>query len=166
MKNNIVMLVVLSLLAVICAGDAHSAPYFRFRPFRTVSAGAFVPIAGGTDDVRAGLLTPVLSHDSADGYLLIPGVNWHLLTLGVVLPDGGRPASVTAGPAIDLSEPIKSLLRKGIDRLPSADGNYGGLRSLLRADADLTANVGPSLAVSLSDGRMQLLLAAGLNKRF
>ena len=131
MKNLVVGLLV-------CLGSRFAAaePYFH-AGFDTVYVGdafALTPRAGFSEMPE--IDTPVLEHSAADGYLLIPGVNWNLLNLGIgEAPDFSR-GEIAFGPSIDLGTPLDALLLKAVKALPQG-GNpaaYAFLKSVLSHD--------------------------------
>lgn len=146
-------------VAMMLAGKADAGPYFRAKPLSKIEAGAFLKL--GTpqgENVRLGLVSPFIWHDSRDGYWLIPGVDWQLLNVGVTTDTEFRRGSLILGPGITLDEPIKGILRKVLEFLPGRknEGAYGLLTTILAPgspgnDAGYLS-VGPMWGVSPSPG--------------
>lgn len=141
-------------VALICLGtQAQAAPYFRFlRPLDEVKSGAFIKVGTPVDNIAYGFQTTLIEHQSADGFLFIPGVSWALLDVGAAKAEGGTWHAVL-GPSIDLSEPVKSLLLRGV-RVVYPDG-MGSLKALLapaqEGKACLAASIGPGMAFDLGE---------------
>ena len=155
-----------SWLAWLPMSQAQAAPYFRWEPFKTVSAGGFYRL--GSPQVSVGSVGSLLVHHAEDGYLLLPGVGWDLLDVGWTAPTDGGHGSVALGPAIHLDEPIKAVLRCGLHLFHD---DYGALDAALAPGTGSWAlSVGPAWSLELSDRlrgcQGRFLLFSTLSRKF
>lgn len=172
----VMMLLVVALLTL---SNPASAAYFRFlNPLDEVKTGAFFKLGTPVQNVNLGFTTTLIKHRAEDGYLFVPGVSWSLLDVGAFKPaDGGNPNAVL-GPSIDLSEPVKLILRRGLERLQGG-GKYAsldGLRAMLEpasaGRSNVALSIGPSLGVDpgalkdVRDIKGYALLHAGLSAKW
>lgn len=151
-------------------------PYFRIAtPFEEIKSGAFFAPGASQNEIRIGLMTPVIYHDSDDGYLFVEGVDWDLLDVGWVMATESMRGTLVFGPSLNIEEPIKKLLLKGVDKLPGGGkaGSYGALRSVLKSEGDaskaylaLGASFGLETASTLGQFKGHLLLFSTFNKKF
>ena len=165
--------------ALLLAGQAHAGKYVHLG-LNQVNGGVFFPIAGAESDQQAGFVVPVLEHDAADGYLLVPGISWNPLNLGYV---GSVEADihkflagkVAFGPSLQWGEFAKSGLRFACHALPYWDSaeHYGLLKGILASgEQGMYADVGVYGAVPLNKifplnhAQPELLVGLTLNKRF
>lgn len=142
----------LVVLFAVAALPAAASPYFRFlRPLDEVKTGAFVKVGTPNDNVAYGFQTTIIKHKAEDGYFLLPGVSWALLDVGAAKTEAGS-LSAVLGPSIDLSEPVKALLLKGLD---AASIDLKAVRALLAPAQDgkacVAASIGPGLGVERAE---------------
>lgn len=112
------LLVLVMIFAVLSAmvPKTASAAYFRLlNPLDEVKTGAFIKPGAADPGGNFGFTTTLVKHDFKDGFFLIPGISWSLLDLGA-FQDADGPNFV-AGPSVDLSEPVKLVLRRGLAAL-------------------------------------------------
>ena len=139
-------------MMVLSALSAEARPYFRVNPLQKIESGAFLKLGtpqGG--NVKLGVMSPVVWHDSKDGYWLVPGVDWSLLNVGVIAPTSLDSGSLLLGPGFKLDEPVKALLRRGLEFLPGVrnEGAYGFLKDVTApGDDSVYLSVGPMWALS------------------
>lgn len=174
--------VCLAAVLLALASAASARPYFRVKPLSKVETGGFYRLGVADEHVLIGLVTPVVWHDSADGYWLVPGVDWTLLNAGWAVPAGSDRGVLFLGPAVALDEPIKAWLLRGVNLLDRKGDGYGVLRKILapaRPKAVKTANswtaaegavlhlsVGPMWALDTSNWRGAAVLGTTLSARF
>ena len=153
-----------------------AGPYFRFEPFSETKQGAFFGPLDSAEDIKLGTIMPIIRHHAEDGHLIFSGIDWDLLNVGWQFPTDNIRGTAVLGPSINLEEPIKSLLRKGVDRLPGAKkkGSYGALRYLFKPgtpeEEKMFLALGPSFGLEtadkLSKWKGRFLISLTLNKRF
>jgi len=135
------------------SATGEAAPYFRPGLDR-VNVGLFQGL--DQDRTDKGFTVPVLVHDAASGYWLIPGISWDLLDLGYS-EGGGYPRTLRIGPSVNLDEPVKAGLRFGCRALPGwgDGGRYGLLKSALApaGDGAATLALGPSFRLDVPSFR-------------
>ena len=170
------MVKIAMMLLVGMAGMAEAGPYFRVSPLSKIETGAFLKLGspqGG--NVKLGLISPVIWHDSKDGYWLVPGVDYSLLNIGVLTPTNLDSGSLLLGPGLKLDEPIKALVRRAVEFLPGAKNAraYGFLRDVSApGEENLFLSVGPMWGLSpngtwdVSKWRGSLQLGATLAARW
>jgi len=160
---------------MLLASPAAAGPYFRFSPLTEIRSGAFFKPTASEDEISVGFVSPLIYHDKDDGYLLIPGVDWDLLDIGWILPTESWRGTAVFGPSINMEEPVKTIMRKGIRYLPGgrAAGSYGALRRILapagdgeRAFLALGPAFGLETASRLKQFKGHFIMSATLNKRF
>ena len=142
------------VVALALSAPASAEQYFQFRPLSEIHSGGFFRLGTPVDNVRTGVVTPVIVHDKAWGHWLIPGVTWTLLNVGGVFPtSGGKDGLMALGPSVNLDEPIKAGLRWGVDRLPGDPAAYSALRSILAPAAGdgVYLAAGPMFALEMPD---------------
>jgi hypothetical protein len=133
---------------------AWAGPYFHWMtPLQELKSGVFVKTAGGGAAAPAyGFQTTLLKHSAEDGYFLLPGVSWSLLDVGAAkTPTGAFQAVV--GPSIDLSEPIKAVLLRGVRA--AWPGTMGAAKALLAPSepgkACVALSAGPGFGLEAGD---------------
>ncbi len=161
-------------LLMLLAAPASAAPYFRLlRPLDEVKSGAFIKLGTPNDNIAYGFQTTLIKHQSADGFLMIPGVSWSLLDIGAAKSEHGS-YDVILGPSIDLSEPLKAVLLGGVRSL--YPDSMGSIKALLAPAVDgkacLAASMGPGVSIdpgpmhAAKDIRGSLVLHAGLSAKW
>lgn len=169
MKNLLISALLLLPLS------ASAKPYFRvLNPLDEIKTGAFIHLGSTEDRISYGMQTTLIKHYASDGYLLIPGVSYSLLDVGFAKPDSSRGARVILGPSMDISEPVKELLRRGLDYM--YPNRMLALRALLwpavEGEPCVTISLGPGLAVDPGDFQDHktvkgyAVLHAGLQAKF
>lgn len=160
---------------LVCFGStAHAAPYFRLlRPLDEVKSGAFVKVGTPDDRIMYGFQTTLLKHQSADGFLFIPGVSWSLLDLGAAKSQAGSFHAIL-GPSVDVSEPVKAVLLRLVKAVYPE--TFGSVKALLAPAVDgkacVAASLGPGLAADLGglkavrDIKGALVIHAGLSAKW
>lgn len=141
------------------AQPALAKPYFRYEPLSALRTAAYFKVGTPVDNVLWGMETTVLKHHAEDGYILIPGVGWSLLDVGYAKPANGHVGGLVLGPSVDISEPMKALLLKGLDRL--SPDKFQALRFILQPWSPDRGYVGLSLgpSIALEPGDFQSLRA-------
>lgn len=137
------------LALIIAAVSPAQAAYFRvLRPLDEIKTGAFVKVGTPNENVSYGFQTTILKHQSADGFLLIPGVSWSLLDVGAAKSEAGAVTAVL-GPSVDLSEPVKAVLLAGLRH--AVPNGLGSIKAMLAPAQDgkacLALSLGPGFAV-------------------
>jgi len=169
MKRTMMMLVLL-----LVAGPVLAGPYFRIDPLSEIRTGGFFKLGASADHVNWGMTTRVIYHSSADGHLLIKGVDWDLLDVGGYYKADTKKGALVFGPSINLEEPVKKVLLRGIQFLPKGKDldHYTMLRRVLQPGGDdksylaLGPQFGLEPASQWSKWRGHFILAVTCNKRF
>ncbi len=136
------------------AAPRASRPYFRIlSPLEEIKTGVFLKLGTPVENVNVGAVATIIKHDAADGYLLIPGVGWSLLDVGGFAPPQGGPPNLVLGPSVDLSEPVKSVLRWGLKRVGLGGTAATALLQPAKAEDpwSCAASIGPSWALDPGD---------------
>lgn len=166
-------LAVIVMLAML-VGDANAAYFRLLHPLDEVKSGAFIRIGVPEDRISYGFQTTLIKHYASDGAVLVPGVSYSLFDIGVSKPDNAHPANLVLGPSLDISEPIKAVLLRGLDYV--YPNSFQAVRALLwpavEGKACVSTSVGPGLAVDPGDfkhyktAKGALVLHAGLSAKF
>ena len=142
------------VVLILAAAPVAAKPYFRLlRPLDEVKSGVFVKVGTPNENVLYGFQTTIVKHYAEDGALFIPGVSCSFVDLGFSKPEGSGNANVVIGPSIDLSEPIKAAILKGVSAAYPTSMN--SVKALLQPTepgrASVAVSIGPGLAVDPGD---------------
>jgi len=146
------------LLAVLMLMSAtvRAGPYFRVlgrpgSPRQVLEEACFLP-AGGLEATMACTSVPLVTHSARDGYLLVPGEDWALVTAGWAVRPGGNPI-LMLGSGANLSPVIKGGLLYGIEAMSKPESFTSFKRLLAPPDGeapDITINAGVKWGLDLT----------------
>lgn len=156
------------LLLAFVSVQAKAEPYLKFAPFSETYAGAFFKLGAAQNDTSLGIVTPVLMHKATS----TRDVSWNALNAGWI--KATSPASkgaIALGPSVQLGEPLKAVLRRGVGFLPggSDTSSYGALRAILSPADDSHAiylEIGPVWVLDTQSGRGSAQLMATMVKKW
>ncbi|MCX5785657.1 MAG: hypothetical protein NTX59_08200 [Elusimicrobia bacterium] len=157
----------LLIAAVFCfvVSMAQAAPYFRLIDMGHPQINAGTSI--GANFVRQTTMVALITHSPADGYFLIPGLDWTPLAAG-----GGFKAKafhLSAGPSMNMLPAIKSTLAAFVDAVTAPD-KYSNLKSLLTpassANGDIVGALGINLEYDFTAKVWSTPLFAGIRWKF
>lgn len=133
-------------ISLFCLADkAMATPYFRtsITSLPVVTGGQFVDPSGKTGSLSGGEIS-VIHHSHNDGYLLLPGEDWSLLSIGGM--GNSNKALMAIGPNFNVSEVLKSGSLAFLDLLTSQT-QFVGLKNVLQPSGtglDFNLSLGPT----------------------
>ena len=136
--------VLFAVILVALAGNAQAGSYFKPIDLKHPQANAGTSIGQGF--ARPTTMVALITHSQADGYFLIPGVDWTPLAVGGGFKSGSF--HLAAGPSFNLLPAIQSGLMEFVSAVTPED-KYQNLKSLLNPAGHGTGDVVGSLGINL-----------------
>lgn len=163
------MKLLLSALLLCLPWSVSASPYFRLNgeQGKQANVGAFIDV--NTGEKSTGVTIPIVTHSSKDGYVLFEGEDWTPLMIG----GGGNLSGghfFAVGASANLVEPLKALIRKGLDKFSKLE-SYKNLRGLVApvpaGEADISVSLGPCFVIEpAKDWKGSLKMFLGAAWRF